>query len=93
MYWSDHYEALNATVQEKSDEFIELGLVSYSGGGAYVCKPLPKNHRVHVMRKDPETGEFTCTCQGFHANGSCSHIGALYKYFAMGQVYEPVKVS
>ena len=88
VYWSDHFQALNKGVQEKAQEFIELRLIEYSGSGAYVCRPLPKNHRVHVMRKDPETREFTCTCQGYHANGTCSHIGGLYRYFAMGQRYE-----
>jgi hypothetical protein len=88
MYYSDHFQSLNNDLQKKALEFIKYHCLKYTGDGIYVCKPLPKNHRVHVLKKD-ETGEFTCTCQHWTTYQTiCSHIAALYRFFAMRQRYD-----
>ena len=87
-YWSDHYQTLGHAPQEKAQRLIDMRKIEYSGQGTFICLPIEGyNKRVHIMRKD-ETGEFTCSCQGFDRNGTCSHIGALYLFFARGQRYD-----
>lgn len=86
-YYSEHYQALTQDSRKKAEEFIASHCIAYQGSGIYICKPIPGyNVRTHRLSKD-EVGEFACSCQGYSVNGSCSHLGALYKFFAMGQRY------
>jgi len=64
---------------EKVGEYLRLGLVELLPSGCFLVKPIPtitkQYHKVFPFSAS-STG-FSCDCQGFQFNGSCSHVGAV----------------
>lgn len=86
-FYSEHVRALANTQQSKIKKFIAYRCIEYVGGGVYICKPiLNYNSTIYRMTKNGEG--WACTCQHYVMHGTtCSHIGALYEFFALKQVY------
>jgi len=92
--YSEHYGTMLESQQHKIAELIEHQCIEYKGGGVYICKPIEGyNKNTYRLRKD-EDGVVTCTCQYFRINHQmCAHIGALYEFWARGQVYSAIECS
>lgn len=93
-FYSRHAKELKYSQRHKSLKFLKHGCIKYEKEKqAFLCLPLEGyNSTTYEMVRSKEFG-FECDCQGFQTKlkkfkeGSgikptCSHIGALYEYFA-----------
>lgn len=93
--YSEHFQALVHSQQNKVLKFLEARCIEYEGGGVYICKPLPGYNKT-TYRLKREADSFECTCQFYQTHKEdgepryCSHMGALYEFFRNGQRYEEV---
>lgn len=87
-FYSAHARALNHTQQHKVNKFLEHNCIEYAGNNTFICKPIPGYNKTTYELTKNDFGGFDCNCQGFQkklkqfGEGSCSHEGTLFEYFA-----------
>lgn len=81
-YWDNISKTLKGSQKSKAKAFNREKCIKYIGNGAFLCSPIKDyNSTFYTMKK--EHGEFKCNCQwNVKNNLMCSHIMALYLYFA-----------
>lgn len=97
MYWEPESKQLMArkqngereatTMLNKAHKFLMAGCISQKSEGIYMIKPLINYNKTTytVIEKD---GGYYCNCQGFHKNGSCSHILAVRQFIFAGNYHK-----
>lgn len=74
----DHMiQQLNHPQETKIKKLIDTGRLERVHADYWICKPTPGyNSTTYNLFRTPY-GDFSCTCQGYHKRGSCSHSIAL----------------
>jgi len=97
MYWEPNSKQLierknngereATSMLNKAHKFLTAGCVCQKSEGIYMIKPLINYNKTTytVIEKD---GGYYCNCQGFHKNGSCSHILAVRQFIFAGNYHK-----
>lgn len=89
-YYSHHAKECRNSQQHKIDKFLEHHCIQYDQEKkVYYCLPIEGyNKTTYTIRK--KDGELVCDCQYCQTklrkgeDAMCSHIGALYEFWARG---------
>lgn len=88
-FYSEHSQKLLEGQRNKVIKFLQNRCIEYAQGGVYICKPIVGYNKTTYRMTKGEDGEWHCTCQ-FNTlkKEMCSHICALYEFFARHQRYD-----
>ena len=93
-FYSDRVKDLLHTQQHKIEKFLEHKCINYLGQGKYYCHFIEGyNNTTYIMEMNADK-DFECNCQAFQSAKKkggyfmCSHLGALYEFFARKQTYK-----
>jgi len=94
-FYSAHARELLQSQQHKIRKFLQHRCIEYVGNNTFICKEIPGYNKTCYKLTKLLSGDFDCNCQGYMTRYNrgdkrpfCSHLGALYEYFARGRKYE-----